>query len=221
MVEKVTSWLEKEVSTKTFLFFMIPYVLMIYSGSAIAAWFLDYLQWVRISVQWVTMKPVTALCFFASSLAMLFHAYNHPRFRDHATGGINAVVLCVICAFSFNSEALNIFPAFEEADAPYTLVPDLPSWATIFMFAVFSLSFFMKRKTIPALVLIVLPGIILVGGYMVGSTLLTFYIPGYSTAVAFTTALVFLHQGLWLMPWRRVVYFIDRTSRLFYQMQKA
>jgi len=202
-MDRISNVLTKPRNSSRMLYLLVPFLIFFYSLVAIEAWYLGEIKIVSIRDHWVAMTPVTSLAFLVSSVAMIFHAYNNASYRDHFTGAVNAIVLMALAAFSFNRSGLNIFPAIENPLFVEKFILSSPSLATVFMFVVFSASFFLKNRIVPSLIICIISLFVLLFGYFLNNPWGTFYFDGHSTGVAFTTAVMFLHIGLWLYPWKK------------------
>lgn len=196
--------LNRKYSTTRVLYYFIPYFILVYSLIAIYAWYVGIHYIISVNKAWVSLKPISALCFTLSSISMIFHVYQKPRARDFTAGFFNAISISVITAWFENNQTLNIVRNFEEIRGldPYTFVEGLPSWATIFCFLLFSISYFLEDKRYIGVALIFIPTIAIFG-YGLNIPSMFYYKENFSTAMALPTAVLFLHQGLWLYPWNK------------------
>lgn len=193
--------------TEYFTYRMIPFLIMGWSLLAFSTWYMSFDKILRISDEWVTMKPVTALCFFFCALAMLFHIFQKPRARDFTAGVFSTLACASVAAWAHSNESLNAIPHFAVSDEVYSLAKGVPSWPTIFLFMVFCLSFFTSTKRLWGSILMMVSGCALLG-YGISEPALFFYWEGHSTAMALPTAVLFLHQGIWMYPFK------DRIRKL-------
>ncbi len=190
--------LNREYSIKMALYYSLPWMLLAFSVLIFIGWCIGVTDVAQIRPDWVTMKPVTALSFIVASLAMIFHVHQKPRSRDFLAGWFSLIAMGAVSAWYYHSEAINILPAFNDP-LYFSLAQNVPSWATVALFLIFSLSFFRRNKKPWGWAMMLVSGTALIG-YAADIPSLYFYIPDISTAMAFPTAVFFLHQGMWMLP---------------------
>jgi len=204
-IKEANRLLNTQYNSNKLLYNGVPYLILVSSLIALYGWSIGKHYLVSVSPAWVSIKPLTALCFIFSGISMIFHVYQKPRMRDFVAGWFNCISIGIATAWLSNKETLNIITNYEELRGlePYTFIEGLPSWMTILCFFLFSISYFFEEKR-PISIMLMVISVVAIIGYGVNVPLLFYYVPDFSTAMAIPTAVLFLHQGLWLYPWKGV-----------------
>ncbi len=193
--------IHKPISEKWF----IPIGLIVLSLLMCVAWLFNWTSLLSLKSGWVTMKFGTALAFVFIGLQILFKLLRWHKLSSWF--GAMLFISCVWTVTSFLLETpLNFLPHFEESGFHTESVRgDMPSWATLFVFAMAAITiewkcfakFFVGTSTI----LVGLPIFSYLIDPIVSIPQLRYYIPQMSTAMAFHTAIFLGHITLWVHHW--------------------
>lgn len=194
-------------------------VVIITSLLVVLGWAFNIPSLKSIHPEWVTMKPLTSICFLlnGASYFLLF------RPRSNGKTDVTVVVLSFMC-FGLTLSALlaaflqvpeltsRFFPPDKDFQTP---VLGTPSIATMFLFFTSSFTSMcflfqdLKEKAMFwggfALSLGALSSLL---GYLTDSPLLYYYVPGKSTGMAVHTSILFLLMGVKLLKESRRSTFI-------------
>lgn len=188
-------------------------VIVAASGALVmAGWFLE-VEALKSLLPWmVTMKFTTALSFFLSGAALYFMAEGLSGRSTAAQAVLPAISLMIMLVMGtlLASAVLGVWTGVEdllveeEAEAVKTTVPGRPSLATMACFiavAVASMASLFKgafsgRTLFGAGVFMLATGAVALAGYALGLEYLYYSWPGVSTAMALSTAFLFVVLGL-------------------------
>lgn len=191
--------------------------------AVMAGWIFDLPALKSLHPQWVTMKFTTAMCFVFSGLSlwMIARALEGDSAWPEVVLPIAAMGILLIMGLLLASNLLGVRTGMEDlfiretSGAVKTTTPGRPSLGTMVEFiliAASTLVTLMKplqiRRYLTAIGgLVALVGVIAVVGYTLNQPLLYYAVPGFSTAMALHTALLFVVWGSGLLlagrAWRK------------------
>lgn len=190
--------MDEKIDEKLF----IPSGILTLSLIMILAWFFDWSTLLSLGDDRVTMKFHTAIAFLMLSAQMLFSLKN-----KHSISAFFGGMLFISCIWAINSfiqgTPMHFMHRFEEEQFhKESITGDFPNWATLFCFMLASLAvsfnFFRKAFVIMGFVFCIMA----ITSYLVEPffelPILRYYVPQYSTAVAFHTAIFMLHVVFWM-----------------------
>lgn len=171
-------------------------------------WFFDINILKSILPIWVSMKFITALSFFASTILILFLSKKEKTEIDNLAILIISSILLLLMFTFFVSLFAGISTGIESlfiketANAILTTVPGVPAIPTMLCFIFISLIGLISLydSNLRGVILffgevITLIGVVAIIGYLLRIPLLYYFVPGY-TAMAAHTALLFVLLGV-------------------------
>jgi len=188
---EVTRALSKTVDRNQLIDTYSTWFVIIMSALVMFGWSVGHERIVSFKTGWVTMKFVTALCFFLVGLCMKLRS---GKTRYIIMGFILSIVGITTLSV-FVTPILNPF-VFEDMYAINSIKADFPSWATILCFVLFVIGelFDIRKQTGWSIIVV---AAVAMAGYFFDIHWLYFNVPHVSTAMAFHTALLFGHIGVW------------------------
>ncbi len=190
-------------------------VVLLGGGTVMVGWIFDIPVLKSILPIWVTMKFSTALCFFLSAVILFVIAGSVER-RSEAIQVVLPICALVILLFMMTllvSTFLNVRTGIEdlfvkEAEgAVKSTTPGRPSVGTMVNFVLLAVAGLLTMLDIRNLRsklsvvgwMVAIVGGIAVGGYVLDAPLLYYTVEGWSTAMAFHTAILFMLLGVGLI----------------------
>lgn len=185
------------------------------------AWWLgiDFLK--SLAPGYVTMKFTTALSFLFGGVVLYYLA---ETARGEMSGAqvalpISTLVMLLLMSTLLASALFGIEAGVEalfvkeDPEAPMTVVPGMPSVATMLNFillAATGIAVLFRQRLLPgwmrlAGALIAFTGLLALAGYLLGAPGLYYLFPGFSGAMAIPTAILFVLTGvcLFIIPGAR------------------
>ncbi len=190
-------------------------IVMAGGSTVMVGWLLDIPVLKSILPIWVTMKFSTALCFVLSAVILFVIAGSVER-RSEAIQvvlPISALVILLFMVTMLASTLLDVRTGVEdlfvkEAEgAVKSTTPGRPSVGTMLNFILLAVAGLLTtldirnlRSTLAVVGWIVaIVGAIAIGGYVLDAPLLYYTVEGWSTAMAFHTAILFVLLGVGLI----------------------
>lgn len=190
---------------------VIAQCIMAYSVLVMVGWITGNIIWTSVFDDTVTMKFSTAIGFFCSGLIILLSNQSlQGRHKFSLTFLPAPCLFLALLMFSLIISLLvgiktgveNLFVK-EDVSAIFTIYPGRPSLVTLFNFVLILIAGFVvmlrpkgvKRYMLTIGLIVLLTGGIGLLGYMLHVPLLYNVIEGYSTAMAFNTAVMFVLNG--------------------------
>ena len=202
--------ISKTAALNTKITKILAIIIMVSGILVMFGWIADIGILKSVLPQWVTMKFITALCFLLSGIIL----YSAAKFKEEKADIIKIIliitgvalislagILLISSAFGAASSNATLFYK-EEIGAVKTTAPGRPSIATMANFILIGIAAILtavqKRPTrivkyLGCLVLLL--GLAAILGYILDVPALYFSFEGYSTAMAFHTALLFVMWG--------------------------
>jgi hypothetical protein len=188
---KMVAVLNKRFGKDQYIIFVTPYLVFAIGMIVSLGWAFN-LEWVTsISRDWVTMKFATSIGFVLLGGMMLAKSYHKKYFLF---GFLFASIVWLLVSWAVGNPAC-FLPNFEAQGALYSPINDYPSLATIMLFCASAIDIVRPNRHL-SYAIVALSSSALIG-YLLNIEYLYYYFEGYSTAVAFHTAVPFLHVGLW------------------------
>lgn len=209
--------------TKQEILKKLPYILSVTVTAAgalvMASWIFDISVFKSILPQWVTMKFSTALCFSLSGITLYFIVEMQRGRIDLAQVviPITTLIIFLFMATLLFSSVLQIHTGIEDlfVREPYgaakSIVPGRPSIGTMVNFVLIAIAGILAtfrlrhlKKYLFGIGFIVwILGCVGVMGYILNRPMLYYAVEGYSTAMAFHTAILFVMLGVGSMLLRK------------------
>ena len=198
VISKIFIILNRPISEKWF----IPIGLIVLSLIMCLAWLMDWKEVLYVKNGWVTMKFQTALAFVFLGVQILFKLLKWYKLSSWFGGMLFISCIWTVTGFLLDNP-INFLPHFEENNMHFESVRgDMPSWATLFCFTTASIAIewekFSKIFIYSSAILAGLP----IFSYLIDPVIsvpqLRYYIPNFSTAMAFHTAIFIIHVVLWV-----------------------
>lgn len=194
----------------------ISSIVLIVAAIVMYGWIFSVPSFTSLIPGWLPMKFITAFCFVLSAFSLLIMSTlnkDHPNLIFVSlliTFCLSIFLLmCTIFILSIFGLSTGIENLFVQEISQTTVfsAPGLPSGITIIDLALFALSGIIylenRNKNITPIRLfgsfILLSGIIAAIGYLFNFPLLMFVIPGFSTAIAFSSSILFIILGIGLI----------------------
>jgi hypothetical protein len=184
---------------------------MVVGAAVMAGWFLDIPALQSIRPGWVTMKFSTALCFFLSGVSLLVIAQELEGRTMLGTLVLptTTLLLMLFMVTLLGSVLVGIHTGIEDLfvreqeGALLSTVPGRPSVGTMASFILIALAGVLTMLELSRLRrhltllgwMVLVVGLIALIGYGVRQPLLFYTIEGWSTAMAFHTACLFVFLG--------------------------
>lgn len=201
--------LKVEVEKNTVAAWYIAASLISVSLFVLFGWLFNVRTLTTVNPEWVTMKFSTAFAFFICGLIVIFR--ERKLVSMFLSGMVASVIFSTLVAFFFGFATSGFLPQFESDTAVYTAFPDFPSWPTLACFVMISIfGFISNRWQILLAKSVVCLSSIAILGYLINMQILYYYIPGISTAMAFHTAALMLHMGMFQLSQARKVALIKK-----------
>ncbi len=187
-------------------------IVMVGGSMVMVGWFLDIPQLKSILPIWVTMKFSTALCFFLSALILHALAGSLER-RSGVVLPISAFVILLLMGTLVASTLSGVrtgiedFFVVEAEGAIKSTTPGRPSLGTMVNFILLATAGLLGtldirnsgfKLSVFGWVIAIVGGIA-IGGYVLDAPLLYYTVEGWSTAMAFHTAILFVLLGVGLI----------------------
>jgi len=191
---------------------ILAIIVMLVAISVIIGWFFNIPILTSILPQWVTMKFTTALSFLMS--AIILYIVSKYKKEESDIAQIILLVSAMIVFLIMGILLLSIFTDIrtgiedlfiqESEDAVKTTVPGRPSAGTMVNFIIISIAGILamfnpanlKKYLLGFGWIISVVGVLAVLGYIIDVPLLYYTLEGWSTAMAFHTAVLFTLLGM-------------------------
>lgn len=190
---------------------VLALIVLVVGMMVMTGWYLDIPILKSILPQWISMKFSTALCFFVSGLILFFMAQFHAGKKNYANLFFPVLSFTILLfmtsmllgvLFNIQLGLKNLF--VQDTNALKNTVPGMPSVGTMIAFTMVALLGFcytLKLKQVVFItwifgMIIVVAGLCAILGYLLAVPLLCYAVPGFSSPMAFHTAILFTLLGL-------------------------
>lgn len=177
--------------------YLLCIVIIGFSSISLIGNFNNYYHLSSWSPDWVTMKNVTAYLTLLSALLVANSIENKKRCYECmviVSTLIAITTVYIIAAFVFNQSAVSFIPI--SSRGANTIAPGVPCWCAVIGLFLLAIHPLKKMRYIGTVISFI--GALPILGYVFNIQILTYYYPGYSTAMAMPTAIILFLLGGWV-----------------------
>lgn len=193
---------------------LLGYFIILAGLAVMFGWIFDIRWLIQPGSSWVSMKFITAICFVLSGIMLVLISrlkLESANFEFLQTIlPILSLLILLILAESFLPLIFGFAPGIENmllVEKPgevYSISPGLPAFPTMLNFALIALIGLLKTVngtnrsiwTILMSYTLIIISVVALIGYVLNIPWLFYYVPKKSTAIAFTTAILFIIWGI-------------------------